>query len=242
MSRVPLLLVPGLMCDHAVWDPVIPALSHCANPSVVDHGTEDSVTRMAERLLATAPAQFAIAGHSMGGRVALEVVRLAPQRVLRLALLDTGYQARTAGPAGEEEARKRYALLEVAQTQGVRAMAQAWVQGMVSPARLADAQLIGDIVAMFERKSAAIFALQIRALLNRPDASPVLQDIQAPTLVLCGAEDSWAPVAQHQGIMDLIPAGHARLSVVAGAGHMSPMEKPHAVAEALCTWLTAPSP
>lgn len=240
MNRVPLLLVPGLMCDHAVWDPVIPALDRCAAPRVVDHGTEDSVTGMAERLLASAPAQFAIAGHSMGGRVALEVLRLAPQRVLRLALLDTGYQARAAGAAGEEEARKRHALLEVAQTQGVRAMAQAWVQGMVSPARLNDARLIGDIVAMFERKSADIFARQIKALLNRPDASPVLSGVQVPTLVLCGQEDSWAPVSQHQGIMNLIPYGLAHLSIIDQAGHMSPMERPQAVAEALCHWM-APS-
>lgn len=240
MNRVPLLLVPGLMCDHAVWDPVIPSLDRCAAPSVVDHGTEDSVTGMAERLLASAPAQFAIAGHSMGGRVALEVLRLAPQRVLRLALLDTGYQARAAGTAGEEEARKRHALLEVAQTQGVRAMAQAWVQGMVSPARLSDARLIGDIVAMFERKSADIFARQIKALLNRPDASPVLAGVQVPTLVLCGREDSWAPVSQHQGIMNLIPSGQAHLSIIDQAGHMSPMERPQAVADALCHWM-APS-
>lgn len=240
MNRVPLLLVPGLMCDHAVWDPITPSLDLCAAPSVVDHGTEDSVTGMAERLLASAPAQFAIAGHSMGGRVALEVLRLAPQRVLRLALLDTGYQARATGAAGEEEARKRHTLLEVAQTQGVRAMAQAWVQGMVSPARLSDAHLIGDILAMFERKSADLFARQIKALLNRPDASPVLAGVQVPTLVLCGREDSWAPVSQHQGIMALIPSGLAHLSIIDQAGHMSPMERPQAVAEALCHWM-APS-
>lgn len=230
------------MCDHAVWTPLIPSLAQHTEPCVIDHGTEDNLTRMAQRLLASAPAQFALAGHSMGGRVALEVVRLAPQRVQRLALLDTGYQARASGPAGEEEARKRYALLEMAQTRGVRAMAQAWVQGMVHPARLTDEQFIDDIVAMFERKPAAIFARQIQALLNRPDASAVLQSIRVPTLVLCGREDSWAPVSQHQEIAQLIPAGYSTLRIVADAGHMSPMERPELVADALCEWITQPAP
>lgn len=237
MSRTPLLLVPGLMCDHTVWEPLLPALAQHAQPLVVDHGDADNLSRMAERLLAQAPAQFALAGHSMGGRVALEVLRLAPQRVLRVALLDTGYLARAGGAAGQEEARKRQALLELARTKGVRVMAQAWVQGMVHPARLNDARLIADIIDMFERKTADIFERQIRALLDRPDATPVLQRVAVPTLVLCGREDSWAPVSQHQELAALIPEGHARLQVVAQCGHMSTMEQPDAVAEAMRAWL-----
>lgn len=242
MSKTPLLLVPGLMCDHALWTPIIPWLAQHAEPCVIDHGTEDNLTRMAQRLLASAPAQFALAGHSMGGRVALEVVRLAPQRVQRLALLDTGYQARASGAAGDEEASKRYALLEVAQTRGVRAMAQLWVQAMVHPARLTDEHLIDSIVSMFERKPAALFACQIRALLDRPDASAVLPGIRVPTLVLCGREDCWAPVSQHREIAQLIPAGYPALRIVADAGHMSPMERPREVADALGEWLAQPAP
>lgn len=239
MSRAPLLLVPGLMCDHAVWDPLMPALAQHGPAQVVDHGDADNLTRMAERLLAQAPAQFALAGHSMGGRVALEVMRLAPQRVRRLALLDTGFLSRPDGPAGEEEARKRHSLLELARTRGVRAMAQAWVQGMVHPQRLNDARLLTDIVDMFDRKSADLFARQIRALLDRPDATPVLQGVAVPTLVLCGRQDSWAPPEQHQALAALIPDGHARLQIVEQSGHMSTMEQPDAVAEALGAWLTA---
>lgn len=237
MSRTPLLLVPGLMCDHTVWEPLLPVLAQHAQTHMVDHGDADSLTRMAERLLAQAPAQFALAGHSMGGRVALEVLRLAPQRVLRVALLDTGYLARAGGAAGEEEARKRQTLLELARTKGVRVMAQAWVQGMVHPARLNDAKLIADIIGMFERKTTNIFERQIRALLDRPDATPVLQRVAVPTLVLCGREDSWAPVSQHQELAALIPDGHAHLQVVAQCGHMSTMEQPDAVAEAMRAWL-----
>lgn len=236
MNRQTLILVPGLMCDEALWAPLQPLLPAGLACRVVDHGGADSITQMAQQLLATAPPQFALAGHSMGGRVALEVMRLAPQRVRGLALLDTGYQARPAGPAGEEEARKRQALLDLARRDGVRAMALEWVQGMVHPARRGDALLVDAIVAMFERKSADIFARQIAALLARPDATPVLADLRVPALVLCGRQDSWAPPPQHQAMAALMPR-RPLLRVVEEAGHMSPMERPGAVAQALLEWL-----
>lgn len=237
MQAEPLLLVPGLMCDHTVWEPLLPALTAGRACTVVDHGMADSLPRMAQQLLDTAPDRFAIAGHSMGARVALEVLRQAPGRVTRVALLDTGYQARASGAAGEEEARKRHALLALARGQGVRAMATAWVQGMVHPARLGDAPLIEAILAMFERKSADVFACQIHALLERPDASDVLASLQVPTLILCGRQDGWAPVAQHQAMQRLAPG--SVLNVIEDAGHMAPMERPEAVTGALVDWLAS---
>ena len=237
MQAEPLLLVPGLMCDHTVWEPLLPALTAGRACTVVDHGMADSLPRMAQQLLDTAPDRFAIAGHSMGARVALEVLRQAPGRVTRVALLDTGYQARASGAAGEEEARKRHALLALAREQGVRAMATAWVQGMVHPARLGDTPLIEAILAMFERKSADVFACQIHALLERPDASDVLASLQVPTLILCGRQDGWAPVAQHQAMQRLAPG--SVLNVIEDAGHMAPMERPEAVTGALVHWLAS---
>ena len=239
MEMSPLILIPGLMCDHAVWDPLLSALSKDATCQIADHGNANSITVMAQQILDQAPARFALAGHSMGGRVALEVMRLAPERVSRLALLDTGYIGLPAGAAGEEEAAKRYALLDIARKQGVRAMATQWVQGMVDPARLGDAALIESIVAMFERQSADIFAQQITALLARPDATPVLRSIRVPTLVLCGRSDSWSPPAQHEQIAELVPGSH--LQVVEHAGHMCPMERPDAVAQPLLAWLRLPA-
>lgn len=236
MPRDPLLLVPGLMCDATVWQPLLPALQAGGRECHwVDHGDADRLPQMAQQLLAGAPPRFAIAGHSMGARVALEVLRSAPERLSRVALLDTGYLARATGPAGEEEARKRQALLDVARRDGVRAMATQWVQGMVHPDRLQDAPLIDAIVDMFARKSPDVFERQIRALLQRPDATGVLRAIRVPTLVLCGRQDSWAPVPQHEAMHALIPG--AVFEVIDDAGHMAPMERPQAVAAALLRWL-----
>ena len=234
--RPPLVLVPGLMCDAAVWYPLLPALQTVAECRVADHGDADDLTTMARQVLDNSPVQFALAGHSMGGRVAMEVLRLAPARVTRLALLDTGYKARAAGAAGEDEARKRQALLDIARNQGVRAMAAQWVQGMLDPPRLSDTALVEAIVAMFARKSADIFARQIRALLERPDATPVLQGIAVPALVLCGRADSWSPLSQHAEIAALI-AAQPLVQVIEQAGHMCTMEQPQAVARVMQDWL-----
>ena len=238
MNLPHLILVPGLMCDIISWAPILPALQGHANYSVIDHGQADSFEKMAQQILAAAPAHFYLAGHSMGGRVALQVVRLAPERVQGLALLGTGHRPKEEGAAGEKEVQGRQALLDVACQQGIRAMALNWVQNMVAPSRLKDAALIEDIVQMFERKSEAIFKCQIQALLTRPDATQVLQQVRVPTLVMAGEFDGWAPPSQHQAMADLIPA-HPAIDVITGAGHMMMMEAPEAVAECFVRWLTS---
>lgn len=235
MTALPLFLVPGLMCDHAVWEPLLPRLAGRRACTVVSHGAADSLQQMARQMLDAAPAQVLLAGHSMGARVVLEALRQAPGRIRGVALLDTGYLPKPAGAAGEEESRKRLALLTVAREQGVGVMARQWVQGMVHPARLDDDELMARIIAMFERKSADIFAAQVKSLLGRPDGSDVLRAITVPTLLLCGSQDAWSPMAQHQAMQALAPG--AGLDVVDGAGHMAPMERPEEVAHALERWL-----
>ena len=232
-----LILVPGLMCDATSWGAVPSGLSDLANVQVVDHGQADSLVQMAEQVLAQAPARFALAGHSMGGRAALEVMRIAPERVTHLGLFDTGHLPKPAGVAGEEEVRKRMALLDIARAQGVRAMAAEWVKGMVAPQRLNDRPLIDAILDMFERKSADIFERQLRALIQRPDATPVLQKLHIPTLVLCGELDAWSPPAQHQAMADCIPARPAIVSVPDG-GHMVMQEQTQVVVQAMRQWLS----
>ena len=236
MSQTSLLLVPGLMCDHASWAPMLPYLNPHIAHTTIDHGDADSLVAMAERILENAPAVFDLAGHSMGGRVALEVMRLAPQRVRRLALLGTGYRAKESGEAGAEELRKRQVLLDIARTQGVRAMAAEWVKPMVAPSRLSDPIFVEQIIAMICRKSEDIFKRQIKALIERPDASDVLSQVQIPTLVMAGAFDSWATPAQHQEIANHIPA-KPEVAVIAPSGHMMMMEEPQLVAQQLNQWL-----
>ena len=209
--------------------------SHIAH-TTVDHGDADSLVGMAERILQNAPAVFDMAGHSMGGRVALEVMRIAPHRVRRLALLGTGYRAKESGEAGAEELRKRQVLLDIAHTQGVRAMAMEWVKPMVAPSRLSDTDFVEQIVAMITRKSEDIYKRQIKALLERPDASDVLSHIQIPTLVMAGAFDGWATPAQHQDIANHIPA-KPEVAVIGPSGHMMMMEEPQLVAQHFNQWL-----
>ena len=235
MPAIPLLLVPGLMCDHTVWDPLLPYLKAGQVCTVVDHGDADALVHMATQLLVDAPPRFFLAGHSMGGRVALEVYRIAPERVAGLALLDTGYLPKLPGTAGQDEIRKRMALLQIAQDQGVLAMALEWVQGMVHPQRLNDRELIERILTMFDRKDAKVFARQLQALIHRPDASDVLPAIRVPTLILCGRQDTWSPPSQHEAMGKLVP--HAQLAVIEAAGHMAPMEAPELVAAEILRWL-----
>ncbi len=156
------------------------ALSDVAICSCADYGSLDSLPAMAEAVLRTAPERFSVAGHSMGGRIALEVYRLAPHRVARVALLNTGYLPRAAGAAGEEEAHKRGQLVDLAKSQGMQAMLRQWLPAMIDSRRHNDVALVNSIIAMMSRKTPEIFAAQVRALLARPDASAVLEQIRCP--------------------------------------------------------------
>lgn len=228
--RPALILVPGLLCDETVWRDQVEAFAATHEVIVPVLDGFDSIAGMAAALLAGAPPSFALAGHSLGGRVALEAVRQAPLRVTRLALLDTGVHPCTAG----EPARRRE-LLSLAFTEGMRAVARAWLPPMVHPARRADPTVMAPLEAMVERRSPATFRNQVEALLNRPDAAPVLPSIRCPTLVLCGREDGWSPLAQHEAIAAAISG--SLLAVIDDSGHMAPFERPAEVTRQLRRWL-----
>jgi pimeloyl-ACP methyl ester carboxylesterase len=233
------MLLPGLMCDAAVWTPLLPALQAHAQCHVVAYGLRNSLTTMAQQVLDESPTErFALAGHSMGGRVAMEVLRLAPQRVERLALMDTGTHTLAAGEVGERERAGRMTLLKQARLQGMRAMGQQWAKGMVHPRRLTT-PVFEDILQMLERSSVAQFEAQINALLTRRDAAPQLPTLRCPTLILCGREDSWSGPAQHEAMHSVL--GHmgnqATLRIIDDCGHMCTMEQPGAVGDALVAWL-----
>jgi pimeloyl-ACP methyl ester carboxylesterase len=227
--KQPLLLLSGLLCDETVWADIPRRLADMADSRVISFSGCSSITGMAEHVLSVAPERFAVAGHSMGGRVALEVIRLARERVLRLALLNTGVHTVR---DGEPQSRGR--LLRLAQEQGMSALAAEWLPPMMAggPRTM---ELIPRLTAMVERSTPESYTAQINALLNRPEALSVLPTINVPTLLLSGSEDSWSPVSQHETMRRRIP--HATLFEIHGAGHMAPFERPDAVALALREWL-----
>ncbi|MFI4869124.1 MAG: alpha/beta fold hydrolase [Steroidobacterales bacterium] len=230
-----LLLLPGLMCDRAVWADQVRDLSVDADCRVPGYGALDSIAAMAGAVLRAAPPQFALAGHSMGGRVALEILRGAPQRVTRLMLLDTGWQARPNNESGAAEEQQRRRLVDLAYAGGMRAMGREWVRGMVHPRRLQDTALIERILDMLDRQTPDTFAAQIRALLDRPDAGDVLSSIACPTTLVCGRQDAWSPLARHEAMATQIPRCH--MEVVEECGHMSTMEQPSQVSALMRRWL-----
>ncbi|HXX19749.1 MAG TPA: alpha/beta hydrolase [Candidatus Acidoferrum sp.] len=229
------LFLPGLACDEEVWSHQARRLSEIATVRIANYGSSDSLKKMAEVALRHAPARFALAGHSMGGRVAFEIVRRVPERVSGLALLDTAYRPFAGGDHGERERAERLRLVDIARSQGMRAMARDWVQNMVHPSRLRDKVLIDSIIEMLARMSPEIYAGQIKALLERPNATPVLSTIRCPTLVLCGREDSWSTLLTHKEMAARIP--QSKLVVIENCGHMAPMERPEKVTSALVSWL-----
>lgn len=235
MNTIPLLLLPGLMCDATVWRAQIDAFSSAHTIQVPSYGELDSLPAMARHVLAEAPEHFALAGHSMGGRIAFEMMRLAPERVTRLALLDSSCHALPEGAAGERERQERARLVDLAQAEGVRAMALNWISTMLHPSSLGDAALIESIARMFERKTADIFAAQIKALLNRAEVFPLLANIRCPVLVLTGRADRLSRPEANVEMAEAIPGSH--LVILEDCGHMAPQEQPGEVNRCLAEWL-----
>jgi pimeloyl-ACP methyl ester carboxylesterase len=225
-----LVLLCGLLCDEAFWTDIPQRLSSVADVSVVSFRGFSSIHAMAEHVLAVAPERFAIAGHSMGGRVALEVMRTASRRITALALLNTGVHAVRDG-----EPQSRAHLLRVAYERGMLALAAEWLPPMMGSDAARAAELMPRLTAMVERWTADAYAGQINAMLHRPEALTVLPTIAVPTLLLSGSDDSWSPISQHESMRRRIP--HATLFEIHGAGHMAPIERPEPVAVALREWL-----
>ena len=226
-----LLLLPGLICDAGIYAAQTAAFPD--SKAIDGYGLADSLEAMARIALEQAPERFDLFGHSMGGRVALEVFRLAPERVRRLAISSTG-----AHSLREDEPGKRQVLLDIARNDGIEALIDAWLPPMVAPRRLSDEALMEPMREMCRRAGTAVFEAQIKALLGRPEQESLLPQIQCPTLVMTGGEDSWSPAPQHEAIAAAIP--NSELVIVPGAGHMIMPEAPEAVNAAIAHWLSRP--
>jgi len=233
----PLLLLPGMLCDGAFWAAQVRGLAEVSAPRVIANEALDSFEKMASRVLALAPERFALAGHSMGGRVALEVFRQAPERVTKLALLATDYRGVTSADERAAEVAQRQAWLETAREDGMEAFAKIWLKQVVAPANFSDRALVAAITAMTVRQSVALLEAQTLAALVRADYAAMLPRIDCPTLLCAGDADTWRPVALHEEMAALIPS--SRSVVIEGSGHMLAMERPAAVTKALRAWLLA---
>lgn len=232
-----LLLLPGMVCDQTFWRAQVHALAAISEPRVMDYGLLDSFDRMAEAVLAQAPEQFALAGHSMGGRVALEVMRRTPERVLKLALIATDYRGHESPEARATEAARRDNMLAKATAEGMDGFARMWVSQILPPHRLTDEALVTEVVAMMARQPVEALAAQTHAALMREDQSELLANISCPTLICAGEEDALRPVEVHRQMAERIPNSH--LVVIERSAHMVAMERPEAVTAALRDWLLA---
>ncbi len=231
MATLPLLLLPGLLCDERLWRDPADALADVTDIHHADLTRDDSVAGMAARVLATAPPVFALAALSMGGYVAFEVLRQAPQRVAKLALLDTS--ARLDPPKRLAVRRAGLALAEAGRFAGVT---RKLLPQLVHESRV-DGAVGEDVMAMAQRVGLDAFLRQQRAIIGRPDSEPLLPAIAVPTVLGVGEDDRMTLPEETQLMHARIPG--ARLHVFPRCGHLPPMEVPQETAALLRDWLTA---
>jgi len=221
-------LIPGLICDEMVWSELAEQLPADAVYRA-DLRFESSISGMAQSVLAATAGPLVAIGHSMGGRVAMEMARMAPERMRGLVLANTGHH-----PRREGEEVKRREMIDLGH-KSMSELADTWLPPMVDPARHDDKDLMGRLRAMVLRADADQHERQIMALLNRPDATSYLADLTCPILLIAARQDAWSPVDQHQEIADAAPK--ATVAIIENAGHFAPVERPAEVAKLILDWL-----
>jgi pimeloyl-ACP methyl ester carboxylesterase len=229
-NPMPILLVPGLAGSPRIYAPVVPQLWRFGPVTVANHIRDDSLGAIARRILAEAPPRFALAGHSMGGYIAFEIMRQAPARVAKLALINT--QAR---PDTPEASEKRRILIARVRAGNYHEVLDGLFPGFVHPSRHDDPELRKLVHDMGDDIGADAFVRQQTAIMSRTDSRPTLTTINCPTLVLTGDEDNTIPNAMSVEMADRIPG--ARLVILPHCGHLPQPEQPQATAAALAEWL-----
>lgn len=233
MTRTPLLFLPGLLCDKRLWRDQAEALSDIAEPFIADLTRDDSIAAMAARALAAAPGRFALAALSMGGYVAFEILRQAPERVTRLALFDT-----SAGPDDAQRVAQRKAGIESLKIGRFVGVTTRLLPRLVHASHIAGP--VGeDLKAMAARVGGEAFLRQQQAILGRPDSRPLLPGITVPTLVAVGDQDVLTPLEDALEIHHGIVGSHFHL--FKACGHLPALERPEETSDVLRAWIARPA-
>jgi len=231
MPKNKLILIPGLLNDERLWSHQVSALGDGADVEVADITREDNIPDLARAVLRRAPEKFSLAGLSMGGYVAQEIMRQDPSRVERLALVDT-----SARPDTPEQSARRKSMMELAMHGKFKGVTPLLLPNLVHPDHVNKPSVRDIVLQMAENVGKDAFLRQQTALLNRVDSRPDLKNIKCPTLVLCGREDALTPPEIHQEMADGIGDG-AALVIVENSGHLAPLEQPEIVTDAFKKWL-----
>jgi pimeloyl-ACP methyl ester carboxylesterase len=229
-ASLPIVLIPGLTCTARLYAGQIPALWPFGPVTIADHRRDDSMAAIARRILAAAPPRFALAGLSMGGYIAFEIMRQSPERVVKLALLDTGARADTA-----EQTERRHVLMAQAKAGGYAEIPEAAFPLYVHRSRHDDAALKSIVRMMAAETGLDGYLHQQQAIITRPDSRPSLAAIACKTLVLVGEGDEATPPDLAREIASGISG--SRLALIPGSGHLSTLEEPDAVNKALAEWM-----
>lgn len=232
-AKSTLILLPGLLCDAALWRHQTKTLADIVETTVADVAQDDTIEAMAARVLASAPARFALAGLSMGGYVAQAIVRRAPERVARLALIDT-----SARPDTSAQTERRLGLIKQVEVGEFKGVTARLMPLLIHADRLGDQILTHTITRMAEHVGKEAFLRQQHAIMTRPDGRPDLPKIACPTLVLCGRQDALTPLEVHEEMAARIP--NAALVVIEDCGHLAPLERAVTVSALLRYWLQIP--
>ena len=226
----PVVFIPGLLCDAQLWQNQIEGLADICKSQVADISLDYSMTAMAERILNTAPERFNLVALSMGGYVAFEILRLAPERVIKLTLMDTS--ARIDSP---KAAAHRKATIEAMQVGKFLGVTDKLLPQLIHPSRVHDP--IADIIkTMAIRVGKTAFLNQQNAIMHRTDSRSFLPEIRVPTLVVVGEQDQVTPLHHAQEMQQGIP--NAKLHIFPECGHLPPLEYPNETTQLLREWLT----
>lgn len=230
MEKENIVLLCGLLCKKIVWEEVAKELSKKANVSIISFEGCNSIEDMAKKVLDNSPQKFILIGHSMGGRVTLEVFNQQKDRLKAMGLFNTGVH-----PTTQTELPGRIKLLELAKNEGMLSVVKQWLPPMMGKEALENKSLVNELEKMVISYTPKEFSMQIEALINRPDARMILPMIDIPTLLLSSSEDNWSPISQHEKIQKQIP--NSKLVEIENAGHMVICEKPEAIAKSILQWL-----